>query len=96
MEGEHTVRLQNGVTRVALQNLRTMPVVNLCVTSHTDVAVLLGSLASNRNLVQIELPKRYIQLSAIVPELGRALHARNLTRSPPTKRASLEWSRRHF
>lgn len=95
MEGEHTVRLQNGVTRVALQNLRTMPVVNLCVTSHTDVAVLLGSLASNRNLAQIELPKRYIQLSAIVPELGRALHARNLTRSPLAKRASLEWSRRH-
>lgn len=71
---DHAVRLRNGTTRIALRNLQTMRVVNLCITSHTDLAVLLGSLAKNAHLQRLELPDRHINLSIILKEFGTALH----------------------
>ena len=78
--GEHTLRMSNGTTFISLQPLATRSELNLSVTSAADLAALIGSLASNPQLLKLQLPlswddrhQRGIVLDAMLAELGNAV-----------------------
>ena len=54
--GEHMIRLSNGAKCVSLQPVATRDDLSLIVTAAADLAVLLGSLSSNRVLKRLGLP----------------------------------------
>ena len=78
--GAHTIRLSNGATLVSLQPLATRDDLSLVVSSAADLAVLLGSLSSNRELKRLRLPLiiesykgQLVALGEMVVQLGQAL-----------------------
>ena len=78
--GEHTLRMSNSTTFISLQPLATRSELNLSVTSAADLAALIGSLASNLQLLKLQLPlswddrhQRGIVLDAMLAELGNAV-----------------------
>ena len=54
--GDHMIRLSNGAKCVSLQPVATRDDLSLIVTAAADLAVLLGSLSSNRVLKRLGLP----------------------------------------
>ena len=54
--GDHMIRLSNGAKCVSLQPVATRDDLSLIVTAAADLAVLLGSLSSNRMLKRLGLP----------------------------------------
>ena len=67
-----TVRMQNGTSLINMKNVQINPRVNLSITTATDLAFFLGSLAKNHNLEKLELPPDIV-LDPIVQELGHAI-----------------------
>ena len=54
--GDHTIRLSNGLACISLKPITMRDDLSLVVTAAADLAVLLGSLSSNRVLKRLGLP----------------------------------------
>ena len=89
--GAHTIRLSNGAAFVSLQPIATRDNLNLAVSSAADLAVLLGSLSSNRGLKQLRLPLiicesfkgQLVPLGEMVVQLGQALRWSHIAPAAP-------------
>ena len=89
--GAHTIRLSNGAAFVSLQPIATRDNLSLAVSSAADLAVLLGSLSSNRGLKQLRLPLiicesfkgQLVPLGEMVVQLGQALRWSHIAPAAP-------------